>query len=83
LGVRIPPGLPENKTPSCIGFIKMNKVITFLNEVKAELKKVTWPTQDELIGSTIIVCILVVVFAVILGGMDAIFTAFIKHITHF
>ncbi len=57
--------------------------MSFLNEVKAELKKVTWPTKDELVGSTIIVCILVVVFAVILGGMDAIFTAFIKHLTSF
>ncbi|MFA5305883.1 MAG: preprotein translocase subunit SecE [Candidatus Babeliales bacterium] len=61
----------------------MNKAMSFLNEVKAELKKVTWPTKDELFGSTIIVCILVVVFALILGGMDAIFTAFIKHLTSF
>jgi preprotein translocase subunit SecE len=59
----------------------MNKVLTFLNEVKAELKKVTWPTRDELVGSAIIVCFLVIVFALILGGMDAIFTAFVKHLT--
>jgi preprotein translocase subunit SecE len=73
----------EHKRQSRAGFIKMNKAIAFLNEVRAELKKVTWPTQDELIGSAIIVCILVVVFAVILGCMDAVFTAFIKHVTRF
>jgi len=59
----------------------MNKVFTFLNEVKVELKKVTWPTRDELVGSAIIVCILVVIFASILGGMDALFTIFIKNLT--
>ena len=52
----------------------------FINEVKAELKRVTWPTRDELMGATIIVCILVLVFAAILGSMDAIFSLVIRHI---
>lgn len=52
----------------------MNKVMMFFNEVKAELKKVTWPSRDELIGATTIVCIVVVVFAVLLGSMDAFFS---------
>jgi preprotein translocase subunit SecE len=50
----------------------MNKVMSFLNEVRMELKKVTWPNRDELVGATIIVCFLVIVFAVILGVMDGI-----------
>ena len=56
----------------------MNKLVSFLVEVKTELSKVSWPSREELIGSTTIVCILVAVFAVILGGMDAGFSAFIK-----
>ncbi len=56
----------------------MNKLVSFLVEVKTELSKVSWPSRDELVGSTIIVCILVSVFAVILSGMDAGFSAFIK-----
>lgn len=52
----------------------MNKVMMFFNEVKAELKKVTWPSRDELVGATIIVCIVVVIFAVLLGTMDAFFS---------
>ena len=56
----------------------MNKVLTFINEVKAEIKKITWPSRDELIGSTIIVCILTVVFAAILGFMDAFFSYLIR-----
>ncbi len=58
----------------------MNKVMTFINEVRAEIRKITWPTKDELIGTTIIVCILVVVFAFILGGMDAVSSFVIRKI---
>jgi preprotein translocase subunit SecE len=56
----------------------MNKLVSFLVEVKTELTKVSWPSREELVGSTVIVCILVAVFAVILSGMDAGFSAFIK-----
>ncbi len=56
----------------------MNKVLSFLNEVKAELFKVTWPSRDELIGSTIIVCLLVAVLGLILSGMDAVFSHLIR-----
>lgn len=58
----------------------MSKIMSFVNEVKVELKRVTWPTRDELVGSTIIVCLLVVVFAAILGSMDAVFSLLIRNI---
>jgi len=56
----------------------MNNIVSFINEVRAELRKITWPSKDELIGATIIVCILTVIFAMILGGMDFIFSYVIK-----
>jgi preprotein translocase subunit SecE len=56
----------------------MNKILTFLNEVKAEIRKITWPGRDDLIGTTIIVCLLTVVFAAILGGMDVVFGLLIR-----
>lgn len=58
----------------------MNKIIAFIREVKAEIKKVSWPSRDELVGSTIIVCILVLIVAVILGIMDSVFSYFIKQL---
>jgi preprotein translocase subunit SecE len=58
----------------------MNKVMAFISEVRAEIKKITWPSRDELIGSTIIVCILVIICALILGGMDAVFSVLMKRI---
>jgi preprotein translocase subunit SecE len=57
----------------------MNKVVAFISEVKSELKKVSWPGKDELVGATIIVCILTLVFASILGSMDSVFSYIIKH----
>ena len=56
----------------------MSNVISFFNEIKSELKKVTWPSKNELVGSVIIVCLLTLVFAIILGGMDFIFSYLIK-----
>jgi preprotein translocase subunit SecE len=58
----------------------MNKVLVFVNEVKSELKKVSWPQRDELVGSVIIVCLLTLVFAVILGSMDFLFSTLVKRI---
>ena len=58
----------------------MNKVVTFLNEVKAEIRKITWPAKNDLIGTTIVVCFLTLVFAVLLSGMDVVFGFFIKKI---
>ena len=58
----------------------MAKIVAFLYEVKAELGKITWPTKDELVGSAIIVCILVLVFATIFGAMDAGFSALIRQL---
>ena len=53
---------------------------SFLQEVRVEIKKTTWPSRDELIGSVSIVCILVAAFAVVLGGMDASFSYVIQKI---
>lgn len=56
----------------------MNKILTFLYEVKTELGKITWPKNEDLVGAVIIVSILSVFFAIILGGMDSVFSMFIK-----
>ncbi len=44
----------------------------FVKGVKGELKKVVWPTKEQLIKSTTMVILLVVVFAVIILGFDMI-----------
>ena len=46
------------------------KVMQFLREVKIELKKVTWPTRKQTMGSTIVVIVLVVIISAFLGVVD-------------
>ena len=42
----------------------------YLREVRGEMKKVAWPTRSEVINSSIIVIIGVVVMATIIFGFD-------------
>lgn len=44
----------------------------FLKGVKAELKKVVWPTKNQLINNTVLVIGLVIAFSVIVLGFDMI-----------
>jgi preprotein translocase subunit SecE len=47
-----------------------NKVKEFFTEVKIEIKKVVFPSRDELIGSTWVVIITVLVISMFLGLVD-------------
>ena len=42
----------------------------YLNEVRAEMRKVAWPTRHEVVNSTIIVLIAVVVMTSLIFGFD-------------
>jgi preprotein translocase subunit SecE len=52
----------------------IKKIIQFLEGVKIELKKVSWPTFDELRGSTYVVLSLSIIVAVFLFIVDLILT---------
>ena len=52
----------------------------FFREVKAELKKVTWPGRTELISFTGIVFVTVAFVAVLIWVVDAAFTQVLKAI---
>jgi preprotein translocase subunit SecE len=47
-----------------------NRIKEFFREVKVELKKVVFPSRDEVIGSTKVVVVLVLIMAVFLGLVD-------------
>ncbi len=49
-----------------------NNTITFLTEVKAELKNVTWPNKEETVGSTWVVLIAVVLIGTFIWIVDII-----------
>ena len=48
----------------------LERVLQFLREVKIELKKVTWPSRKQTVGSTVVVIILVVIISLFLGVVD-------------
>ena len=48
----------------------IDKIKEFFREVKIELKKVVFPSKDELLGSTWVVIIAVVVVSLFLGIVD-------------
>ena len=50
------------------------KVVNFIKEARNELKKVTWPNRKQLISSTIVVMVTVVLVAIYLGLIDLFFS---------
>jgi len=48
----------------------VQKLIKFLKEVRNELNKVTWPTKNEIIGSTIVVVIVSIIMSIFIGIID-------------
>jgi preprotein translocase SecE subunit len=53
------------------GLLQFNpKVVAWAEEVVVEIGKVVWPTRQQTVGMTIIVCIMVLISGVILGLLD-------------
>lgn len=46
----------------------------FLQDVRAEMRKVSWSSWDDLRRSTVVITILVIVIGVIIGLMDWLFS---------
>jgi len=56
----------------------VDSVKKFLSEVKTEFKKVSWSDRNELIGSTGVVIVSVVILAVFIGVCDFVCAKFIN-----
>lgn len=55
------------KSPSNGGLLK------FFREVKAEVKRITWPSKNETKKALIAVGVVVLIYVVLVGGLDYIF----------
>ena len=51
----------------------LKRIGNYLTEAKGELKKVTWPTKNDLIKTTIAVIVSSVIFGIYLTSVDTIF----------
>lgn len=61
-----------------LGFYKSQLVNGFMNEVVAEVSKVTWPTQNETFKATIAVLIAVTIAGVVFWTVDNIWVYLIS-----
>jgi preprotein translocase subunit SecE len=52
------------------------------HNVLAEMQKVTWPGRNEVVGTTVVVLVATVVFAVYLWGCDLVFFKLIDLLFH-
>ncbi|MAF27589.1 MAG: preprotein translocase subunit SecE [Gemmatimonadota bacterium] len=50
----------------------IEKIKQFVKDVRVEMKKVSWPSRDELRGSTMVVIVTVIVLAIFIGIVDRI-----------
>jgi preprotein translocase subunit SecE len=64
-----------NKLTQGIGNLK-----GFLEEVKVELLKCSWPTRKELFGSSVVVIISVIILGAFVGACDVVNMGLLKFI---
>ena len=55
-----------------------NKFANYLKDVRLELLKVSWPTKDELIGSTIVVLVSLAILSLFIGVCDIILSRIVN-----
>ena len=48
----------------------MGKIVQFIKESYSELRKVIWPSKDDVIGSVKVVIVSTVIIAAVLGLVD-------------
>lgn len=64
---------PPRRSPAMV-----ERIVRYFQDVRAEMLKVRWPTQKELVASTTVVLVVLVLSAAYLGSLDAAFTALVK-----
>ena len=55
--------------------IKNNGLVGFFREVKAEVKRITWPSKDETKKAFIAVVVFTLMYTILVGGLDSIFVS--------
>ncbi|MEW6517431.1 MAG: preprotein translocase subunit SecE [candidate division FCPU426 bacterium] len=54
------------------------RMMTFLRESVAELKRVTWPTRKEILGSTLVVVVVVGILMVFIALFDFVLALLVR-----
>lgn len=59
---------------------KPNRLVEYLREARAEIRRVTWPSREEAINLTWIVLVVTVVMAILLWLMGIVFSGVVGQI---
>jgi preprotein translocase subunit SecE len=72
----------NGETPSSVEKVRnfYNDARQFFREVMVELGKVTFPTRQETMGSTVVVLVLTILMAVYLGLSDWLLSAVVRYL---
>ena len=57
-----------------------SRIAQFLRDTRAEMRRVSWPTANEVRNTTIITLIAVIFFALYLFGVDRVWAFLIEHL---
>ncbi len=58
----------------------LTKVREFFHDVMVEFRRVSWPTRREVVGSTTVVIVMVVILAVFLAAVDNALSWLVGHV---
>jgi preprotein translocase subunit SecE len=68
---------PEKKEKAKLG----DRIKKFFKDYKSELKKVVWPTKDQIIKNTSVVLFVIIIMASIIGVLDLFFGFGVSRLT--
>ncbi len=57
-----------------------NRLVQYVRETRAELRKVVWPTREEAINLTAIVVGTLIAMSIFLGAVDYLFQVFFRYL---
>lgn len=58
----------------------VKKTLELVEEVRVEMRRVTWPDREQLRNATAVILVFVLVLAFVIGAMDGIFSALVRGI---
>ncbi|CDF58905.1 preprotein translocase subunit SecE [Thermobrachium celere] len=62
---------------------KTNGVISYFKDIKAEFKKITWPTWEDVKESTIKTLVVMLFFTLVITVYDSVFSNILKGVLNY
>ncbi len=56
----------------------LKRLVRYFNDVKAEMRRVVWPSRTEIVNSSWIVVVTLAIFIVLIFGLDYVSSAVVR-----